>query len=57
MYRLKEVYPQSDDGFRYVVIDASKVFVDLWVHLSLAIYAIFYWKRQLKLLEMAWTKF
>ena len=33
--------------------DASKGFVDLWVHLSLAIFAIFDLKRQLKLLEMA----
>ena len=28
----KGVYPQSDDGFRWVDIDAFKVFVDLWVH-------------------------
>ena len=34
-------------------IDASKGFVDLWVHLSFAIFAIFDLKRQLKLLEMA----
>ena len=34
-------------------IDASKGFVDVWVHLSFAIFAIFDLKRQLKLLEMA----
>ena len=34
-------------------IDALKVFVDLWVHLSFAIFVIFDLKRQLKLLEMA----
>ena len=33
----KGVYPQSDNGFRRVDIDALKVFVDLWVHLSIAI--------------------
>ena len=37
-------------------IDASKGFVDLWVHLSFAIFAIFDVKRQLKLLEMAYDK-
>ena len=36
-----------------VDIDASKGFVDLWVHLSFAIFVIFSVKRQLKLLEMA----
>ena len=34
-------------------IDESKGFVDLWVHLSFAIFAIFDVKRELKLLEMA----
>ena len=34
-------------------IDASKQFVDLWVHLSFAIFAIFNVKRELKSLEMA----
>ena len=34
-------------------IDALKVFVDLWVHLSFANFVIFDLKRQLKLLEMA----
>ena len=33
-------------------IDASKGFVDLWVHLSFAIFAIFDLIGQLKLLEM-----
>ena len=36
-----------------VDIDASKRFVDLWVHLSFAIFAIFDGKREIKLLEMA----
>ena len=48
----KGVYPQTDDGFRWVDIDPSKVFVDLRVHLSFAIFAIFDLKRQLELLEM-----
>ena len=39
-----------------VDIDASKGFVDLWVHLSFAIFAIFDLKRQLKLLEMAFDQ-
>ena len=47
------VYPQSDRSLAIVDIDASKGFVDLWVQLSFAIFAIFYVKRQLKLLEMA----
>ena len=37
-------------------IDASKGFVDLWVHLSFAIFAIFDVKRQLKLPEMAYNQ-
>ena len=37
-------------------IDASKGFVDLWVHLSFTIFAIFDVKRQLKLLEMAYDQ-
>ena len=49
----KGVYPQSDGSLAIVDIDASKGFVDLWVHLSFAIFAIFDLKRQLKLLEMA----
>ena len=36
-----------------VNIDASEGFVDLWVHLSFAIFAFIDLKRQLKLLEMA----
>ena len=39
-----------------VDIDASKGFVDQWVHLSFAIFAIFDLKRQLKLLEMAFEQ-
>ena len=39
-----------------VDIDASKVFVDQWVHLSFAIFAIFDLKRQLKLLVMAFDQ-
>ena len=49
----KGVYPQSDESLATVDIDASKGFVDLWVHLSFAIFAIFDVKRELKLLEMA----
>ena len=47
------MYPQSDGSFVVVDIDALKGFVDQWVHLSFAIFAIFVLKRQLKLLEMA----
>ena len=47
------MYPQSDGSLAIVDIDASKGFVDLWVHLTFAIFAIFDVKRQLKLLEMA----
>ena len=36
-----------------VDIDALKGFVDLWVHLSFATFAISDVKRELKLLEMA----
>ena len=39
-----------------VDIDASKGFVDLWVHLSFAIFAIFNLERPLKLLEMAFDQ-
>ena len=49
----KGVYPQSDVSLAIVDINASKGFVDLWVHLSFAIFAIFDVKRELKLLEMA----
>ena len=45
--------PQSDGSLATVDIDASKGFVDLWVHLSFGIFAIFDVKRELKLLEMA----
>ena len=44
----KGVYPQSNRSLATVDIDASKWFVDLWVHLSFAIFAIFDAKRQLK---------
>ena len=49
----KGLYPQSDGSLAIVDINTSKGFVDLWVHLSFAIFAIFDLKRQLKLLEMA----
>ena len=39
-----------------VDIDASKGFVDQWVQLSFAIFAIINLKRQLKLLEMAFDQ-
>ena len=48
----KGVYPQSNGSLATVDIDASKGFVDLWVHSSFAIFAILDLKRQLKLLEM-----
>ena len=47
------VYPQSDRSLAIVDINVSKGFVDLWVHLTFVIFAIFNVKRQLKLLEMA----
>ena len=47
------MYPQSDGRLGPVDIDASKEFVDLWVHLFFAIFALFDVKRELKLLEMA----
>ena len=53
---IKGVYPQSDGSLAIVHIDASKGFVDLWVHLSFAIFAIFDQERQLKLLEMAFDQ-
>ena len=43
------VYPQTDDAFRWVDIDASKVFVDLWVHLSFAIFCYFQSKKTTKI--------
>ena len=52
-FKAKGVYPQRDGSLVVVDIDASKVFVGQWVHLSFAIFAIFDLKRQLKLLEMA----
>ena len=52
----KGVYPQSNGSLVVVDIDASKVFVDQWVHLSFPIFAIFDLKRQLKLLEMAFDQ-
>ena len=48
--------PQSDGILAIVDIDASKGFVNLWVHLSFAIFAIFDLKGQLKLLEMAFDQ-
>ena len=47
------VYPQSDVSLAMIDIDASKGFVDPWVHLSFAIFAIFDLERPLKLLQMA----
>ena len=49
----KGVYPQSDVSLAMIDIDASKGFVDLWVHLSFEIFAIFDLERRLKLLQMA----
>ena len=46
------MYQQSNERLASVDIDASKGFVDLWVHSSFAISAIFDLKGQLKLLEM-----
>ena len=48
MAESKGVYPQSDGGLAIVDIDASKGFVDLWVHLTFAIFANFDLKKQLK---------
>ena len=56
MKACKGVYPQSDGSLAIVHIDASKGFVDLCVHLSFAIFAIFDQERQLKLLEMAFDQ-
>ena len=47
------MYPQNDGSLAIVDIDASKWFVDLWVHLSFVVFAIFDLIRQVKLLEMA----
>ena len=47
----KGVYPQRDGGLVVVGIDASKGFVDLWVHLTFAIFANFNLKKQLKWLS------
>ena len=55
-YGLKGVHPQSDGSLAIVYIDASKWFVDLWVHLSFAIFDTFDKKRQEKLLEMAFDQ-
>ena len=52
----KGVYPQSDISLAMIDINASKGFVDLWVHLSFAIFAIFDLKGQLKLLGMAFDQ-
>ena len=49
----KGVYPQSDGSLAMIDIDASKGFVDLWVHLSFTIFAIFDLERRLKLRQMA----
>ena len=51
------VYPQSEGSLAIVYINSSKGFVNLLVHLSFAIFAIFDDKRQLKLLEMACHQF
>ena len=52
-HKAKGVYPQSNVSLAMIDIAASKRFVDLWVHLSFAFFAIFDLKGQLKLLEMA----
>ena len=49
----KGVYPQSHGSLATVDIDVLQGFVDMWVHLSFAIFAIFNVKREVKLLEMA----
>ena len=51
------MYPQSNGRLTTVDIDESKWFVDLWVHLFFAIFALFDGKRELKFLEMVETKF
>ena len=51
VYEGEGVYPQSDGSLAIVNIDASKGFVDLWVHLSFAIFANFDVKKQLKWLS------
>ena len=48
------MYPQSNRSLAIVDIDAS--FVNLWVHLSFAIFAIFDLKGPIKLLEMAFDQ-
>ena len=53
LYMCKGVYPQSDGGLVIVRIDASKGFVDLWVHLTFAIFDNFYLK---KTTEMAFDQ-
>ena len=45
----KGVYPQNDGSLAIVDFDASKGFVDLWVHLTFAIFAIFDVKRTTKI--------
>ena len=52
----KGVYPLSSVSLAIVDIDASKGFVDLRVHLSFTIFAIFDLKRQLKVIEMAFDQ-
>ena len=37
LYDHKGVYPQNNGGIAIVAIDASKVFIALWVHLFVAI--------------------
>ena len=53
----KGVYPQSDGSLAIVDIDALKGFVDLWVHLSFAIFAIFDEKNNYNYLRWLTTKF
>ena len=43
------VYPQNDGGLAIVDIDASKGFVDLWVHLTFAFFANFNLKKTTEL--------
>ena len=51
--RMLRAVPTERHKLAIVDIDASKGFVDLWVHLSYAIFAIFDQKRKLKLLEIS----
>ena len=53
---LQGMYPQSDRRLAMSRYNASNGFVNLWVHLPFAIFAIFDVNRQLKLLEKAYDQ-